>query len=381
MERLTRFLETFLYPLASGGEVHVGAALDAEDLERLQLAFLPLELLEAQGEARHDGLGQRDVLTQELGAIEAHCQAEIAELWPEPLPFHFDARLMELAVAAHNLLFLSHPVGQGVRVGPRGVERVETFTAQCISGAPAAGPVDLLRRHAVLGGLLTIQRTDVEVRFWAGRRTYRGMTPPRRLTRWARLRRVRQEERQVSWLATDLTATQTTLLLRLLGQTPLTDLLNPSRPSPPFRWSNVTPHLSSPGICRLVCHSYLTQGLNRVGPTLARAFWELTRGQASAENRRSLRLAAQLIIYLHATQFISEDPAHTLAQVPALARDPESALGPILLAAVQCDLLPSKEVLGGDEVHDRLLTWIDAWRGTLGPAAEELSNRLFGALF
>lgn len=381
MERLSRFLETFLYPLASGGEVHVGRALDAEDLERLQLAFLPLETLQADKEGHHDGLIERDVLTQELTGIEAHCQAEIAELWPDPFLFHFDARLVELAVAAHNLLFLSHPVGEGVRVGPRGLERVELFTDHCIQGAPAAGPMDLLRRHAVLGGLLTLSRTDVEVRYWAGRRTYRGMTPPRRLTRWARIRRVRQEARKVSWLATDLSSTQKTLLLRLLGQTPLTDLLTPARPSPPFRWRHVTPHLTSPGICRLVCHGYLTQGLRKVGPALARAFWELTRYQASPEDRRSLRLAAQLITYLHAIQFISEDPANRVAEVPALARDPESALGPILLAAVQCDLLPSKDLLGGDEVYQRLYTWIDAWRSTLGPAAEELSNRLLGALY
>lgn len=381
MQRLSRFLETFLYPLASGGEVHVGAALDAEDLEKLQLAFLPLELLQAQGEARHDGLGHRDVLTQELTAIETHCQAEVAEMWPEPLAFHMDARLMELAVAAYNLLFLSHPVGDGVRVGPRGTERVETFTSQCIQGSLPMGPEDLLRRHALLGGLLDLKRTDVEVRFWAGSRTYRGMSPPKRLTRWARVRRVRQEERQIPWLSTTLTSTQTNLMIRLLGQTPLSDVLTPSRPTPPFRWKNVTPYLSSPGICRLVCHSYLTQGLDKVGPALARGFWEMTRGQIDAHTRRSLRLAAQLITYLHATQFMSEHPGSNLAEVPAQARDPEVALGPILLAAAQCDLLPNKDTLGGDEVYERLQTWIDAWRTTLGPAAEELSNRLFGVLF
>ena len=376
-----RFVESFLYPLASGGEVHVGRALDAEDLERLQLAFLPLELVEAEGEARHDGLGDRDVLTQELTAIEATCQAQVAELWADPLSFHMDSRLMELAVAAHNLLFLSHPVAEGARVGPRGLERVEIFTGQCIDGQPPAGPADLLFRHALLGNLLSLHRTDVDVRYWAGHRTYRGMLPPRRLTRWARLRRVRTEERQVLWAGSTLSGTQTTLLIRLLGQTPLTDLLTPARPAPPFRWLNVAPHLASPGISRLVCHSYLEQGLPRVGPALARAFWEMTRSAAGAGNRRALRLTAQLITYLQAADFLSEDPAARVAEIPALARDPEAALGPIVLAAAQCDLLPAPDQMGGDEVQDRMQTWTDAWSSTLGPAAEELSNRLLGALF
>ena len=46
-----------------------------------------------------------------------------------------------------------------------------------------------------------------------------------------------------------------------------------------------------------------------------------------------------------------------------------------------CDLMPGKEQLGSEEVQDRLNTWMDAWRNTLGPAAEELSSRLLGALF
>lgn len=383
MERLTRFVETFLYPLASGGEVHVGRPLDADDLKNLQFAFLPLELFGTEGLARQDDLVQRDVLTQELTAVEESCQERVAELWAEPLSFHMDARLMELAVAAYNLLFLSHPVADGVRVGPRGLERVETFTGLCIDGQGPAGPADLLCRHALLGGILSLHRTDVELKYWVGRHTYEGMLPPKRLTRWPRLRRVRTKEREVNWVGSDISGVQTTLMLRLLGQTPLSDLLTPARPAPPFRWGNVTPYLASPGISRLVCHSYLEQGLDKVGPPLARAFWEMTRsgGGAGAGNRRSLRVAAQLIAYLQVADFLSEDPAARMAAIPTLARDPEAALGPILIAASQCDLLPAPAQMGGEDLQDRLQTWIDAWSSTLGQAAEELSNRLLGALF
>ncbi len=385
LERVQHFLDNFLYPLTVGGEMHVGAALDAEDLELLKLAFLPLEQrhLEA-GSPLLPGLGDRDVLVQEVHAIEEACHRKVIGWWPEPITFCLGPRLLELAVAAHNLLFLSHPVGDGWRVGFSGMDRVEAFTADCIDASPppSAGDVaDLLNRHALLTELMQIRRTDIDLRFWAGSRTYLGMEPPSRLTAWSGLRRVRQERRLVPWLSTELSPTQKTLLNKLLRQSPLTDLLTPCRPYPPFRWAAIIPYLRSPGICRLVCNSYLEQGLEQVGPSLARAFWDLTRHEEGPDERRALRISAQLVVHLFSATCLTEDPTTRLAEIPAQARDPEASLGPILLAAAQCNLFPGEKMMGDDETRRRLEVWMDAWRSTLGQAAEELSSRLLGALY
>jgi len=382
LDPVQRFLGGFLYPLVSGGEVHINAPLDAEDLELLKLAYLPLEQAHLDaGSPQLPGLGERDALMQEVQAIELACRATVAELWPAPPPFQLGARLLELAVGAQNLLFLSHPVGHGWRVGPRGLEQLETFAMQCIDGPGPASVADLLNRHALLRELFHIQRADVEVDYWAGNRVYRGMQPPARLTAWPTLRRVRETVKQVRWLSTEMTAAQQTLLLRLLAQTPLTDLLTPTRPYPPFRWQHVARHLSTPRICRVVCNSYLAQGMDVVGPYLARAFWEMTRREPDAHARRALRLSGQLVAHLFAATCLTDDPAGMLSEIPAQARDPEAALGPILLAAAQCGLLPEGELLGDAETRRRLETWMDAWRDTLGQAAEELSGRLLGALY
>jgi len=349
------FLREFVLPLVVGGELHVHRPLDAEDLVSLEAEFV--------------------TVTEESLEVEQARQAIAAELWLYPVPTPLDRPSLELAAAVHNLLFLSHPGAKRWWVRSSPMRRLVSFTEACLRRpSPPRTGNELIARHTLLGKALEITRTDVEIRFWAGRRRFIGQEPPRRLFRWKELRGVRELRQQVTWAETELTQEQQQLLQLLLRQSPLTDLLSPGRAFPLFDWLPVAEYLADPRTCRLVCHRYLETGLDQVGPALAQAFWRLVDG---GNNQQALQMVSGLVVYLYAaTALTTEKKDHMRFD----ANHPMEALPVVLMVAARCGLVPEPSLLGDGRVQQRLVDWSGLPAASLGAVADELTHRLGQAL-
>lgn len=360
-QQLEAFVRQFVLPLVAGGEIHVNRPLDADDMESL-VAYVAL----------------RD---EPVLAVEATCRQLAAQLWLFPVLPTLNPTALRLVVAAYNLLFLSHPVSAKWRVGKRGRGRIERFIRACLELPPPADDGELVIRHTLLGNLVRVTRSDTEIRFWLGRRTFVGSEPPERLLRWRQLRRVREERHTTGWLATELSEDQHQLLGLLFAQSPLTDLLTPDRPAPPFAWLPLQRHLGSRWLCRLVCHDYLQRGLSVVGPSLAVAFWQLVADQQADQARRAaaLQSVCKLVAYLMSLHYLTRDPtAEDAQQIRSDA--PEATLESVLVAGARCGLAPPPGSLTDTEVEARIQQWIASSQHSLGQAADQLTSQLQAAL-
>lgn len=361
MRAAAQFPERFMLPLVAGGALHVGRPLDLGDIAYVQ-AVAP---------------GSR--VARQITAARQH---RAASMWPYAVPTPLDADSVRLAAAFHNVLFLSHPAAARPSVTLGALERLASATRTLLHLPPARSPEALIARHTVLARITEIVRTDVEVRFWAGRRAFHGQIPPRRLTALPALRRVEQRPSQVRWIDTPLLARQVTLLGLLLRRSPLTDLLTPARPEPEFDWLQAAAPLGQPAIARLVAHDYLARGLETVGPPLARAFWHLvarTRvllrsgaGERVARCRHAIGLAVGMVQYLYAARCMVEAPA--VLATPAT--DWRAVLPSVLVAGDRCGLLAPPERLGDGAVAERMAALVAATAAALGEMVEELTARL-----
>ena len=364
MGRAEAFLSGFVHPLVAGGEVHVSSPLDAEDV------------VELRAEAT---LGGDPTLTSEaLQAVDRARQARVAALWLHPVPTPWDETAIALSVGVHNLLFFSHPDAKRWSVSRRRSQQVLELTARLLQRGPCATVEEVLARHTILANLSHLSRTDVVVDYWAAVEEFRGQRPPRRLMRWPRLRRVRPSARTLSWLHEDkLSDDQLQLLGSLFALSPLTDLVTPHRTSPAFSWEPHARYLQHPQLARLLCHLYLEAGLPRVGPALARAFWEL----AAARPRRpaAVAIVCQFLLYLIALHQLPRLEPEPLAG--ASVDDPVSSLASVLVAAADCHLLPDGEALGSGELLQRLQQQILDARKPLGAnIIDNLAARLRAAM-
>lgn len=130
--------------------------------------------------------------------------------------------------------------------GPFGHDRPHKLLEMALRNVERAGvPANVgeaLSRHATFSRLLDVTRIDTEVRWWVGRRVFRGAHPPPRLLAWRSVRRVSVRETSLS-LGEMGPATEEALpafeaaLRCLLAASPLTDLANAGRTALPFRWT------------------------------------------------------------------------------------------------------------------------------------------------
>jgi len=348
VESAEAFLERFVLPLVAGGELHVGRPLDAEDLQLVEAELV------IEGEASL--------------AIFAARRRRAARLWLYPVELQLDGPALRMLVGLHNLLFLNHPDADRWWRSNRAIRRVRTFTTGCLELPPPASDEELVARHTLLANLPGLSRTDTQIKYWAGTRTYEGMSPPTR------------QQYQINLLAESGEGEDDLPLLALLLRfSPLTDLLSPRRPAPPFEWAGVTPYLRRPSLCRLVCHRYLEVGLDHVGPQLARAFWRLVDDEALGAQRRrdALRTVIGLVTYLYAaTAMVTEAEALPMA----LPEDPTEALASVLMASAGCGLLPDDAALADPTIGERLDHWVRTPARQLGDKATELALRLEVAL-
>jgi hypothetical protein len=184
----------------------------------------------------------------------------------------FDEVSLRLGAALHDLLALGHPELGGAR--SRRAERVAAAALELASiGAPRS-PREAVHRHSLLARLPEIVRVDRTVHFWLGRQTFVGRRPPRRVTAWPGLRRVRVEQTSRSWLreiGIPVVGRQAFLALNVAS--PLGEALDPLRLDPPVAWGRILPVLRFPTLARVVAGQAVTTGVDRSGDALADALY------------------------------------------------------------------------------------------------------------
>jgi hypothetical protein len=158
-----------------------------------------------------------------------------------------------MTIAIHDVLRATDPHLQSVFSPGRAVNILDGALAILAQVPAPKHTLEALARHATFASVFAMQRQDIAVSWWCGSRLYAGRKPPDRLLAWPEVRRVRSEILQQN-LQSMMTGSETLKAHHadawqaLLVRTPLTDLMNVTRPLPPFRWTPTTvAMLSGPG--------------------------------------------------------------------------------------------------------------------------------------
>ncbi len=152
-----------------------------------------------------------------------------------------------LAAVLHDLVQCAHPELR-LRSSSR-LLQIATLTADRVGGPASVG--EALARHTWFSRALEITRTDTQVSFWVGKRTFLGQDPPSRLLAWPELRRVHVDKSPRPLLELPDAGGHVDPRLFSAGvaswlkKTPLTDLATCGRSSPAFAWSQETLRLVS----------------------------------------------------------------------------------------------------------------------------------------
>ena len=90
-------------------------------------------------------------------------------------------------------------------------------------------------------------------------------------------------------------ANQREIVMALIGASPLTDLLEPTRLEPRLDLKPIVKWLKEPRVARMVADRYLSMGLEQVGPVLAAALVDLyNQKDARVESRLATRFLCHL---------------------------------------------------------------------------------------
>jgi hypothetical protein len=260
-ETARALFEGVMAPLVLGGAVHPGHAIGA----RSALALTSAVGTEAVDAALLDRVQARRVrAARRVAPVDSLGLATDAE-W-------------RLAAALHDVLQSASPAFDAPLRRGAAARILDVAIALLDRVAPPAHAGEALSRHTWLGRVLDVQRTDTQVSWWTGSRTFRGTPPPARLTAWPELRRVsvvteRRAVLDVEPLAVDR-ARLTEAVAWLLERSPLTSMAACARAAPVFAWSGAT----------------LALVATRAGRTMAaRAIDRLPQGEARSALGRATR--------------------------------------------------------------------------------------------
>jgi hypothetical protein len=275
------FLSGFVRPLVAGGEIHVGAPIPADDLERWA--------------------HELDEANPELVAVDDARVHVVSTLVCRPPAFVFEPDDLALAAGLHNALFLVHPRAEEWTVSDRTRRKIiDTALAQ-VSQPLTRNRTRVIARHALLHNLFHLTRNDVTVSWWTGRARFQGQRPPTRLIAWRGVRRVREEITVVDFdelLAVPDTAPVVATLLR---RTPLTQLLDAHPGAPPLHWEDAVFLLRDAELARAIAYRLVPDGAPReqvAGPArLAAAFEQMLE---RAPDEADVRAVAAFFVHLAA---------------------------------------------------------------------------------
>jgi hypothetical protein len=256
-----RFVAEFLLPLVRGGALRVGRPLGPRAVQRV---------MERIGRASRD---PADDEAEALVALGEGRRLVAGGLTPAASRPPLDEVSVRLGAALHDLLALAHPDLAGPGLARR-QEQIAAAALELASVGPPASSREAVNRHALLVRLPEIVRVDRTVRFWLGRRTFVGQTPPGRIMALPSLRRVRVERASRSWLREiGIPAVGRRAFLALNAASPLGEALDPLRLDPPLGWGRILPVLRFPPLCRAVAGAVAEIGIERAGDALAGALY------------------------------------------------------------------------------------------------------------
>ena len=292
-EHLARFAEDFGVPFLHGQRCIIGDFLGDVGFAAVQ-----------------HGIGV-DVELADACALQLMQAARLTSVVPAP----FDEDAGTFLAAIHELYAACHPQTESFYARAHLFCRAAEHRIHALPDVFDAERA--LTRHLMLAPAFLCTRTDVEVRWWAGRKEFFGEEPPARLLAAPALRRVDvQRDTRTMWQLAMVEGDEDTRLARvslmqaLLNKSPLTRLLllgDDVQKQLGFSLTLPVHHhgpdlspvycLDDPRIARLVCDVALERGVDRAGPMLALALLEAVREEhAPLVLRRTVELCVHLSI-------------------------------------------------------------------------------------
>lgn len=271
---------SFVAPLVLGGDVTPGKPFGGRRALRLREGATPAD-------------------TETLSHLELARVRVARKIAPvdrmQPAPTGDEWALFALL---HDLVQSTHPGFDTLlrRMGPARILTVVEAALERI--APPANVGDALSRHTWFSRMFELTRTDVELHWWTGHRTFLGEDPPARLLAWPDVRRVQQLRTQLALM--DLPGNKAIYNVTRFGRavtsflrrTPLTDLATMTRATPAFVWTDATVSLVATNGGRTMALRALAQLPARaVDHTLGRA----TRLLLYPEHREACRVALRIL--------------------------------------------------------------------------------------
>jgi len=221
----SRLFQDVMAPMVLGGPVRPGHAIGARAAQELAPAA---DAIDAElADSVQTGRVRR---ARRLAPIDSLEPASAAE-WV-------------LMAALHDVLQSTNPsFDSPLRRGA--AARILDLALQTLERVPPAAHVgEALSRHSWLARLFELSRTDTDVSWWTGSRTFRGVAPPARLQAWPELRRVTVVATPRPLLELTPLAVDRDKLVgavaRMLERSPLTDLATCTRAAPAFAWQRTT---------------------------------------------------------------------------------------------------------------------------------------------
>ncbi|CAN5893342.1 hypothetical protein BH11MYX3_BH11MYX3_09120 [soil metagenome] len=281
------FLTTFVKPLVTGGELHIGAPIPLPDIDRWE------------GEL-HDA-------SVEQVEVDDGRHAVLSTLVCRPPAFLLERDDLALAAGLHNALFLVHPRADQWSVSERQRRKIIDNALAMVSQPLTTNRTRVMARHALLHSVFHLKRNDITVSWWTGRARFHGQKPPPRLTAWKGMRRVREETTVVDFdelLAVPDTAP---VIATLLRRTPLTQLLDAHPGAPPLHWEDAVFLLRDAELARAVAYAIIPDVGPReqvIGPArLAAAFEQMLE---RAPDEADVRAVSAFIVHLNALFCLAE---------------------------------------------------------------------------
>ena len=271
------FLQTFVLPLVSGGEVHVGNPLVPSFLEKLYEELIGSPSL--------------------VGEIDLARGKSIEDLFVSRQVLEFDLPCLRTAASLYNLLLLAHPQ---IKEGSTAYDRILGYAKELAIDTPADTTAEAVNRHALLCNVFKIRRADVRLSWWTGKASYQGQKPPSRLTRFRGLRRVHEETEWQGFESLFSNPDAQNVLFRILRGSPLTQLLFAHAASPILHWENAVFLLRDAEICRGVCYSvFKNRDPNETRTALSRYTIGLRQMLNRSPDPVDVRAVVGLLVYLN----------------------------------------------------------------------------------
>jgi len=314
-----RLLEDFLLPLVRGGTVSVFRPIDRPAMERLLGATFvaavvgDLSVPSSAADAlavipspRMPRVARESELTLQLGR-HAYLQT---------LPVNVEAPLLDvdtwrLAIVLHNLIALSATPEVVHEEGSRPMRRRASLIALTAKMASLHAPDTLasaLERHSLHQGLLKLRRTEHQVTFWAGQRSYVGRPVPAHMRPFARLRRIRVATTTREWPALEPAPGTRPILDALETASPVASALALGTGGYTVSWPHMLSVMRFAPLGRLLAARILDRGLSSVGESLAIALVEYA--QQPISRSEELRAATQFLAHCLWLSELSPGPQH-----------------------------------------------------------------------